>query len=154
MHVVKKSLISPITQSMILEMMNLLYELKLSLKNCHSWPKLWQEIYHLFFQGGKQTCDYKCLLLHDRTFIVKDICMIHQPTLETKYKINKESGLHQSPLGEEILNIKCFNKCRFHILWNKSWSQIVFSGTVHWFCRRQAFNYYCSLHQVWREAEN
>ena len=89
---------------------NLLYALKPSLKLFwHSWPKLWQEIYHLFIQGSKQTYDHKSLLLHDMKFILKDIQTVHQPTLGTKYKMNKKSGSHQSPLGEEILSIKCFH---------------------------------------------
>ena len=30
-------------------------------------------------------------------------------------------------------------RCRFLILLNKSWSKLVFSGTVHWFCSKTSF---------------
>ena len=62
----------------------------------------------MFVQGGKQTYNHKKtnrLLPHDRKIIVKVTWMIHQPTLDTIHKINKESGLHQSPLWEDILSI-------------------------------------------------
>ena len=73
--------------------MNPSYESKLSLKLFwHYWSKIWQEIYHLSVQGGKHeiTENEKFLLPNDTKFIVKAIEVIHQPTLDTLYGINKK----------------------------------------------------------------
>ena len=60
-----------------------------------------------FAHAMRQTNKNKCLLPNDMKFIVKAIRVIHGPTLDTLCEINKKSGLHQFPLGEKVLSIKC-----------------------------------------------